>query len=116
MSASQPPESTSTYTRQLYLTAAHATIVPAYHRLISWPSDITAEQLCTVIQLSEFQISVAIDARIRSYSARIAVGKAINDLAVKFLREIKDILPHSEPQRNAASILRIFKSTAGMRT
>jgi len=35
---------------------------------------------------------------------------------VKFLREIKDIVPHSEPQRNAASILRIFKSTAGMRT
>ena len=73
-----------------------------------------AELFRAAIEAVEFQISVAVYARVRGRTALIGFNKAAHDLLFEIRGEIKDIIRHPEPVGDAARILRIFERAAAL--
>ena len=56
---------------------------------------VAAEKLCTLKQLIEFHIPIAVDARIWRLPPEITGGKFFDDLFAKIVLEVEYIVAHS---------------------
>ena len=75
---------------------------------------VAAENFCTLVELAEFHISVAVDAGVRRHAVKVAVNEFVYNGRSEIVGEVENVIGHSEPVRNAARVLDIVKRTAGV--
>ena len=83
----------------------NAGIMPGYDH-------ITAQLLCRLIQMLEFQMPVTLNTRIRRTAFQIAVYKGIHDLLFKIILIVYHIIRNPDRSRNSSCVIHRTQSTA----
>ena len=73
---------------------------------------ITAKLLHALIKIAELDVSVAVDAWIRSPALFIRLNKSLHDFLFKFIFEVEDIKRNAKPPAYTFRILNIGKTAA----
>ena len=76
---------------------------------------VAPENARAVEEFFELHIPVTVDAGVRRDAALIGADKLVDDLLAEVVREVENIIGHTEAVRHGARILHVVERTAGVR-